>query len=94
MGDKNNESESNIPAGDSSRLTATISTRASNKHQQWIIGSHYRLGKGIMMSDKNNEIDIPADCITQTAIISTRARIRNQQLIFRSQESRSVGRKG
>ena len=56
--------------------------------------------KGIMMSDKKNEIesDIPAARrITFTANISVgsaRARKRHQPLIFGSQGSRSVGRKG
>jgi hypothetical protein len=45
MGDKNYESESDIPAGIIARSTAIISTRERKRYQQLIIGGQGRLGK-------------------------------------------------
>ena len=54
MGDKNNEIESDIPAVRIT-VTAIISARARKRSQHLIVGSQGRLGKWIMMGDKNNE---------------------------------------
>jgi hypothetical protein len=45
MGDKNNESESDIPADIIGAKTAIISARARKRYQQLIMGSQGRLGK-------------------------------------------------
>jgi hypothetical protein len=47
-GDKNNERESDIPAGSNASVTASVFTRARKRYQQLIIRSQGRLGKWII----------------------------------------------